>query len=512
MDIASDEGRFTDERWILAATILASSMAFIDGSALNVAIPALQASLNASGAELLWVLNAYLLMLAALILVGGSLGDRWGRKKVFMAGIGLFILASMASGLSPSIQWMIAARVVQGIGGALMIPGSLAIINATVAADRRGRAIGTWSATTTLVTVAGPLLGGVLSDHSLWRGVFLINFPLGLASLVVLYYKVPETRDETVSGPIDIAGAVLVTLGLAGIAYGSISASSDGLSDPRVYGTLILGLIALAGFVWVEMRRKSAMMPLFLFGSRTFAGTNLLTLFLYGALSVGTFFLSLNLIQAQGYSKTEAGLAFLPFSILLILMSRWAGGLADRIGPRLPLILGPTLVGAGFLWLAIPGVTQGPSEYWTSFLPGTILFGIGMGFTVAPLSSTVMGSVARNYSGTASGINNAVSRTAGVLTIAIVGSIALVVFGSSLQEHTSQLALSPEAQASLQVEAQNLGETSVPSQVAPSQAAAVADSIHLAFVGTFRLVALICAGMAWLSALLAAILVEKKLP
>ena len=233
-------------------------MAFIDGSALNVALPALQASLQASGADLLWIINAYLLMLAALILVGGSLGDRLGRKKVFMAGISLFGVASLACGLSPTVGWIIAARIVQGIGGSLMIPGSLSIITATVAPNRRGRAIGTWSAATTLVTVIGPILGGVFSDLGFWRGVFLINLPLAVVALVVLYYKVPETRDESVSGPIDVLGAVLITLGLGGLTYGFISAPDNGFGDPLVAGALLVGVLCLIGFVVARGAQRSS--------------------------------------------------------------------------------------------------------------------------------------------------------------------------------------------------------------------------------------------------------------
>ena len=445
------------ERWVLTAAILASSMAFIDGSALNVALPAIQTDLQANGAQLLWIINAYMLMLAALILVGGSLGDRLGRKKVFMAGIGLFGIASLACGLAPSIEWLIAARILQGIGGALMIPGSLAIISATVASSRRGRAIGTWSAATTLVTVAGPLLGGIFSDLGFWRGVFLINLPLGVFALAVLQAKVPESRNESKSGPIDLPGAILITLGLSGLTYGIISGPELGFDSPWVIGAILGGIVALGWFGLVEAHRSEPMMPLRLFRSRSFSGANLLTLFLYGGLSVWSFFFSLNLVQAQGYSKTEAGLAFLPFTVLLTVLSRWAGGLVDRRGPRLPLIAGPLVTGLGFLALGLPGLTRGPADFWTSYFPGIVLIGAGMGLTVAPLTTTVMGSVPRDYSGTASGINNAVSRTAGVLAVAAVGALALLVFAVSLRSQTASLDLPVEAQASHPARSQQAG-------------------------------------------------------
>jgi EmrB/QacA subfamily drug resistance transporter len=507
--VRSDVGR-----WVLFSTILASAMAFIDASALNVALPALQAGLQASGAQLLWVANGYLLVLAALILVGGSLGDELGRKKVFMTGIGVFWLASLACGLAPTTDFLIGARVAEGVGGALMIPGSLAIISSYFGAGRRGQAIGTWSSVTTMVTIAGSVLGGLLSNAGLWRGVFLINLPLGIAALLVVYLKVPESRDEQASGKIDTLGALLAMLGLAGLTYGFISAPALGFGDLRVGGTLAGGAVALAAFVVVEARREGsgrAMLPLSLFSSRTFGGTNLMTLFLYGALSVGSFFISLNLMQAQGYSLAIAGFTFLPSALLLTTLSRWSGKVADRYGARLPLIVGPLLVGLAFVVLARVGVTRGPMDYWTTYFPGIVLWGLGMGCTVAPLTSAVMGSVATHYSGTASGVNNAVSRTAGVLAIAVVGAVALFTFAGALQERTASINLSAAARVALQAETGRLGGAEVPAQVAAEDTGATKLAIRLAFVDAFRTVMAICAGLAWLSAAIAALLVEWRL-
>lgn len=497
-------------RWVLFSTILASSMAFIDASALNVALPALQDDLQASGVELLWIVNAYLLMLAALILVGGSLGDKLGRKKVLMIGISLFMLASLACGLAPNTKFLIGARVVQGIGGAMMIPGSLAIITAFFHPEQRGTAIGTWSSATTIVTVVGPVLGGFLADAGLWRGVFLINLPLGLTTLLILYFFVPESRNEEVSRQIDYPGAILATLGLAGLTYGFISLHDLRLSDPRIYGSLLGGIVALVGYAIVQVRSAHPMMPLHLFKSRTFSGTNLLTLFLYGALSVGTFFLSLNLVQAQGYSQSVAGFADMPFALLLSGLSPWAGQFADRYGPRLPLIVGPSLAGLGFLLMAFVGLTHGSSEYWTTFFPGIMVFGLGMAITVAPLTTAVMGSVATHYAGTASGINNAVSRTAGVLAMAIVGLVGLSTFAEAVQDHTANIHLSNAARLMLQSQANQLGHISLIVGVAPKNLAAVETAIKLAFVDTFQVVMIICAGLAWLSALMAALLIESR--
>src|SRR6185437_5968985 len=307
------------EIWTLVATILASSMAFIDSSALNVVLSNLQRDLNASGAELLWIVNAYLLMLAAIILTGGALGDRYGRNRVFGIGIAIFAAASLACGLSPTIGILLAMRVIQGIGGALMVPGSLAIIAANFRASRRGMAIGTWSSFSTLTTMAGPAIGGVFASLGVWRLVFFINVPLALVALFALTH-VPETRDEEATGRFDIWGTLLIVLGLFGVSYGAIGlgngSGAQGV-NPLDVVALVGGIAALVGFVVVEMRISHPMMPLSIFRSRTFAGTNAMCVFLYGALSGALFFLPLNLIQIQGYNPALAGLATLPFSILL---------------------------------------------------------------------------------------------------------------------------------------------------------------------------------------------------
>ncbi|HZW02634.1 MAG TPA: MFS transporter [Anaerolineaceae bacterium] len=495
------------ERAVLIAAILASSMAFLEGSALNVALPAMQIDLDASATELLWIVNAYQVMLAAFILVGGSLGDRLGRRKVFAAGMTLFMAASLVCGLAPTASFLIAARVLQGAGGALMIPGSLALINSLVSAERRGEAIGTWSAVTTVVVIIGPVLGGFLAGLGLWRLVFLIAVPVGLPALVVLLRGVPENRDAA-AGPVDLPGGALAVLSLAGLTYGFIAAPDFGFSDGRVLLALAVGVLGLAAFVWVERRSAYPMMPLHVFRSATFSGANLLTFFLYGALTASNFFLALNLVQAQGYSEALAGLAFLPFSIPLALLSRWAGRWADRNGPRRLLILGPAAVGAGFILLALPGVTAGPAAYWTTYFPGVLLFGIGMGLTVAPLTTAVMAALPRRYSGVASGINNAISRTAGVLAVAILGSLALFMFQGQLLNHVSALDLPAPAVDALRSQAGELGALSVPAAVPAGQASAVEVAVRQSFAGTFRVILLVCAAMAFVSAGMAAWLIR----
>jgi MFS family permease len=363
---------------------------------------------------------------------------------------------------------------------------------------------------TTLVTVAGPVLGGFLADLGFWRGVFLINLPIGLFALWVISRKVPESRDDSIRGGIDWIGALLVTLGLGSLTYGFLSAPDHGFGAPQVWGALLLGAAALAGFGLREATTPAPMAPLSLFRSRTFLGTNLLTLFLYGALAVNSFYFSLNLVQVQGYSKTLAGLSFLPFTILLVLLSRWSGGLADRVGPRLPLVLGPAAVGLGFLWLSFAGVTAGPRDYWVRFFPGILLMGLGMGLTVAPLTTAVMSSAPNQSSGTASGINNAVSRTAGVLAIAITGALALTLFAAGLRDAAAGLGLPEAARGQLLAQAANLAGAQPPPGLDPAQQAAAQAAIRSAFADTFRVQMQVCTGLAWLSALLAALLVERK--
>ncbi len=500
-------------RWILLTTVLASSMVFIDGTALNVALAEIQDELHATGVELLWIVNAYLLFLAALMLIGGALGDRYGRKRVFGYGISLFALASFVSGLSPSTQFLIAARAVQGIGGALMVPGSLAIIAASFSSSDSGKAIGIWSSASTVTTIGGPILGGVLAGAGLWRAVFFINLPLAVLALYGLRH-VPESRDENAPERLDYPGAALAVLGLAGLAYGLITLGDRGLKtavrDADVVASLVAGIAVLILFVMVERRSPAPMLRMSLFESRTFTGANVMTCFLYGALGGALFFLPLNLIQVQGYDASIAGFTLLPFSLLLAGLSPLAGAFADRYGPRLPLTVGPALVGLGFLLLTLPDMTGGPRDYWTTYLPGILVMGLGMGITVAPLSNTVMTSVSSSQAGTASGINNAVSRLAGVLATAILGAVALASFSGALDTRTAAIDMPPEARAVLLSQTGDLANTDPPDGLAPDVRDRVEMAIGGAFVDAFKLVFGIAAGLAWVSAVFAAVIIEPK--
>ena len=493
--------------WVLAATILGSSITFIDGTVVNVALPVLQRDLGVDLVAAQWVVEAYSLMLSALILVGGSLGDRLGRKRVFAAGLVLFAIASAWCGLAHSMAHLIAARAVQGVGAALLVPGSLALISASFPKEDRGRAIGTWSGFTAIASGIGPLLGGWLVEHTSWRWIFFINLPLAAAVLAITWWRVPESRDEKAGERVDIIGAATATMGLSGIVYGLLESGARGFSSSRVVASLVAGAILLVAFVVIERARGSrAMMPLALFRSPSFTGANLLTLFLYAALSGLLFFLPFDLIQVQGYSATEAGAALLPLVLTMFLLSRWAGGLVHRYGAKLPLVVGPVVAGAGFALFALPGARAG--NYWTSFFPAMMVMSLGMAASVAPLTTTVMGAVEERHAGVASGINNAVSRTAGLISIAVLGIVMSGVFGRNFDTRLQALDLPMESRAELKAQANRLATISAPEQLAASTKQAVELAIDESFVRGFRVIVLIAAALALLSALCAWLLIK----
>ncbi|HEY4659878.1 MAG TPA: MFS transporter [Terriglobales bacterium] len=480
------------QRWILAATILGSSMAFIDGTVVNVALPALQSSLHADIVDVQWVVESYGLFLGALILAGGSFGDVFGRRLMFVSGVTLFAIASAGCGLATSIHQLIIARSVQGVGAAFLVPGSLAIISASFDEKTRGKAIGTWSGFTAITTAIGPLLGGWLIQHASWRWVFFINLPLAALVIAISFWHIPESRSAA-ARRIDWLGALLGTVGLGGLVFGFVESSNLGWRNPLVIGSLIVGIVAVAGFVVVESKINSPMVPLALFRSRTFSGANLLTLFLYAALGIFFFLFPLELIQVRGYSAFATGAAVLPLIVLMFALSRWSGGLVARYGPRTPLIVGPLIAAGGF---AVFAFTSIGGSYWKTFFPAIIVLGFGMAVTVAPLTTVVMSSVDQDHAGTASGINNAVARIASVLAIAVLGVVMVKAFDLRLMHQLANRGLPPDVLREIQSRATRLAGMELPTNLDATTAAAIRSAINHAFVFGFRVIILICSGLA----------------
>ena len=492
-------------KWVLAATILASSMAFIDGTVVNVALPALQSSLHATVVDVQWVVEAYGLFLSALILVGGSLGDSLGRRKMFLLGVAVFAVASVGCGFSSNITSLIIWRCVQGVCAAFLVPGSLAIISASFEEKSRGQAIGTWSGFTAITTALGPVLGGWLIEHVSWHWVFFINVPLAALVIAISLRHVRESRSSTVHS-IDWLGAFTATIGLTGIVYAFLESTTRGWRNPRILGSLIAGTASLIVFLVVEKNVTAPMVPLGLFRSRSFSGANLVTLLLYAALGIFFFLFPLNLIQIQGYSATATGAAALPAILIMFFLSRWSGGLVAHYGAKTPLIVGPIIAAAGFLLFAVPSVG---TTYWTTFFPAFVVLGLGMAISVAPLTTVVMSSVEEDRAGTASGINNAVARVAGVLAIAVFGVVMVKAFGHALEESLRGLNLDPGIVQFIQSNLVKLGGLVPPTQD-PKTTATIQDAIAHAFVFGFRTIMFLCAALALGSAGIASRMIPSR--
>jgi EmrB/QacA subfamily drug resistance transporter len=486
-------------RIVLTATILGSSMAFIDGTVVNVALPALQSALHASITNVQWIVESYALLLAALLLVGGSLGDTFGRRKVYVAGVAVFAAASAWCGLARNIDMLILARSIQGLGAALLVPGSLALITASFPESTRGQAIGIWSGFSAITAAIGPVIGGWLIEHSTWRWVFFLNLPLAV-TVILLSAKIPESRNDNASHHLDWPGALLATLGLGGVTYALIEWPTHTHRGGHLIDTVaILGVLALAAFVTVEHWSRAPMVSLKLFRSRNFTGANLLTLFLYASLGGLMFFFPMDLIQIQHYTATQAGAAFLPFVAIMFGLSRWAGGLVARYGSRLPLTIGPFVSACGFALFAIAPQN---GSYWTAFFPAVAVMGLGMTISVAPLTTTVMNAVPDSESGLASGINNAVSRLASLLAVAAFGAVLVTVFNHSLDRQLSQLALSPNARVQVDAVRPQLAAAHNPDPI-------IQHAITESFLSGYRVVIWIATVLAGWSAMTAWLLIES---
>jgi len=490
--------------WVLIAAVLGSTLAYVDESVVNVALPTLESDLHATLAAMQWVINAYTLCMSALLLIGGAAADQFGRRRIFVIGIAVFAAASLGCGLAPDARTLIAARTLEGVGAALLVPCSLALIAAAYGEKERGAAIGIWSGAAAIAAGAGPLLGGLLVDHVSWRAIFLINPALAVPALWITLRHVPESRDTEASSRLDWPGALLAGTGLAALVYALIAAATLGWSDGLVLAGLAGGALGLGAFVFTERHSRAPMMPLELFRSRTFTGINLLTLLLYGALGGAFFFLPFVLIQARGYSATATGAVYLPFTLVLGVLSRWSGGLMDRFGARGPLIIGPAITAAGFALLSLPAAS------YTAVLLAMTVLGFGMAITVAPLTTTVLNAVPERRTGVASGINNAVASVGGLLMIALLGTLALGVFDRALERQLAMARPSPALAQVVESAAGGLVMPAMPASLAQQEQQRARALVSAALEHTVALAVRIAGALALASALVAAITLAPR--
>ena len=493
--------------WILAATIAGSSLAFLIAGGINVALPAVQRSLGASVAEVQWILNGYLLALASLTIPMGAAGDRVGRGVMFRWGLAVFAAGSLACAVAPGVWSLIAARLLQGVGAAMLVPNSLALLAAAFPANERGAAIGTWGAASALMSAAGPAGAGGLAEVLGWRAVFAVFVPLTLLTLAAAFYVVPMSIDAD-AGPVDVGGTVLSSLGLAAIVFGLIDAGEAGWDSPRVIAALLLGPVLLVAFLILEHRKErtehAPMVPPSLFRDRTFSGTNLLTLLLYFGMSGAFFIIPFNLIQLRGLPVWQVGLGFLPFSLTMAALGRKSGEIADRLGPKPQLVAGSAVTAAAFGLLAWPGLGGG---YWTAVFPGMLGLGVGMAVMSSPLTTAVMGSVPPNRTGVASGVNNTIARIATLLAIAILGVVMASVFEAELPE--TMHAAADEA---------DLGHDEMPKAAMDPDPFAIDATLppellrgrHLAFLHGYRIMMVTSAGLAVVAMLVASLMIPGR--
>lgn len=480
-----------DKPWVLATAILGSSLAFVEGSVVMLALPAIQADFQTTSTGLQWVMNAYLLMLGAFMLIGGSLGDRFGLRRIFMLGTAIFGAGALACAFAPSLSLLIGARIVQGFGGALLVPASLALVGSHFDEDERGRAIGMWAGASALTTAIGPVLGGWLVDQWGWRSVFLLVPPLAALTLAIAVWRVPKSP-AAANERLDYTGAVLLAAALLSFIYA--------LVDEGTARWLIVAVSIALGvlFVWRERTFTAPMLPLELFRSRAFSGANLLTLLLYCALNGVMFFLPFNLIQVQGWSAMAAGAALLPFTLILGFGSTFAGDLIRKVNPRVILTIGPLVTALGFGLFALPGEN---ATFVTGFLPAITIMAIGMTLSVAPLTTVVMNSVDERRAGVASGVNNTVARLAGVLAVAVLTAVAVNTFASGLRDRLQGSGASPEVITQMTDNASRLAELEPPANAANPEA--LDRAVARSYVETFRVLMILCGVLAALGGLIA---------
>jgi EmrB/QacA subfamily drug resistance transporter len=493
--------------WVIAAASLGSGMAFLDSTVMNVALPAVQMNLDVSAREVQWMFGAFGLVIAAFLLLGGTLGDHYGRRRIFVLGATIFAVASACCALAAGPTQLIVARAVQGVGGALLVPASLAIVGASFEGRQRAKAIGLWGALSGMAMAVGPVLGGWLVEDVSWRAAFLITPAMALVAVPIALWHVPESRDPQ-AHRLDLVGAALATIALGGLVYGLIESSASGFTDPVVLAALLLGAFALSMFVFVERRGNDPMLPPSLFRSKNFDGANLVTLLFYMSLTGSLYFVPFLMMQVHGYSALVAGSVFLPFVAMALLLGRLSGYILARFGEKVPLVIASLATAVGYALFAVPGAEHG--SYWTSFFPAMVVQGFGMALAITPLTAVALGSVESEHSGLASGVNNAAARVAAPLAVAVLGVFIYGVFSTSLDSRLDSMNLPGEVRSEIEAAKDQLGAAEAPEGVDAGTAAHIERAIDESFVAGFRTVMVVCIGLALVSALAAALLVEDR--
>ena len=495
---------------VLFATISAASTAFVGSTALNVALPAIQIDLNARGADLLWISNSYIIVQASLLVVFGSLSDRFGRNHVCMLGILLLSIASLIAGIAPTVELLILTRFAQGIGSAMIVPCTLAIVSAHFSGDRHGWGIGIWSAFTLFSTGLGPFIGGLLTEMGAWRMIFYAQIPFGAAAAWVLWRYVPETYSRDSIPIMGWFSALLITLSLLGLTHGFLEAPQLGFDHPAITRSLFFGVVALLLFILVETRDHAREL-LALFRVRTFTGGNLALFLLYFSVGPILIYIPINLIQIQRYSESFVGIAIFPMTLFMLLSSAYIGGIVDRYGPRTPIVVGHVFTFSAFVLLALVGITDGQHDYWRTFLLPVCLAGMGLGTTLAPLTVAVMESVEEKKAGIASGISNTLSRVGQVLSVAVMGGVVLSIFTSALLNDSVVRDLPAAAREQLEIASVDQGETSIPDSLSAAEKAQVEAAIRHAHVAAFNVLLWVSAAFCLLSGIISWLMIDNRL-